>query len=188
MFFIRELFQRIYYFKFYLKSASVGRNVKLSRGGTFTHSSEIVMGDNIFISENFHVSAYKLKFHNNIIIGPNLVIECSNHRYDVVGKSMFEVSHDKIYKGVEIEDDVWIGANVVILPGVKISEGCVIGAGSVVTKTIPPYTIAVGVPCKPIKPRFSNQELGKHLSTMQKPSLYSVEYILAEWQTIKGYK
>lgn len=48
---------------------------------------------------------------------------------------------------VRIGDDVWIGGNVVILPGVTIGEGCTIGAGSVVTKDIPPFSVAVGNPC-----------------------------------------
>lgn len=52
---------------------------------------------------------------------------------------------------IRIEDDCWIGANVTILPGVTIGKGCTIGAGSVVSKSIPPYSVAVGVPAKVIK-------------------------------------
>lgn len=178
---IRNLFQRVYYLQFYVKSPTLGKNIKLSRGGTFMHSEEITMGNNIFISENFHISAYQLKLHNNIIIGPNLVIECSNHKYDVVGKNMFEIANDKIYKGVEIEDDVWIGANVTILPGVIISEGCIVGAGSVVTKSLPPYSISVGIPCKPIKSRFSKHDLHIHL-LKTKAGRYSEQYILKAWK------
>ena len=55
--------------------------------------------------------------------------------------------------GITVEDDVWIGANSVILPGVHINKGAIIGAGSVVTKDIPPYAIAVGNPAKVIKYR-----------------------------------
>ena len=181
--FIRQVIQRLYYFKFYLNAQSLGKNIQLAKGGTFVHSKEISMGNNIFISENFHISAYQLKFHNNIIIGPNLVIECSNHKYDVVGRTMFEIASDKIYKGVEIEDDVWIGANVTILPGVKISEGCVIGAGSVVTKSLPPYSIAIGIPCRPIKTRFSKSDLRQHILAVK--SLYDEEIILQDWNNIK---
>ena len=54
---------------------------------------------------------------------------------------------------VTVEDDVWIGSNCVILPGVTIGCGSVIGAGAVVTKDIPPYSIAVGVPAKVLKQR-----------------------------------
>lgn len=50
-----------------------------------------------------------------------------------------------------IGNDCWIGSNVTILPGVTIGEGCTVGAGSVVTKDIPPYTVAFGSPCRPRK-------------------------------------
>ena len=54
-------------------------------------------------------------------------------------------------KPVEIGDDCWIGANVTILPGVKIGQGCTIGAGSIVTKDIPDFSVAVGSPARVIK-------------------------------------
>ncbi len=55
---------------------------------------------------------------------------------------------------IVVEDDVWIGMNSLILSGVKIGQGSIIGAGSVVAKNIPPYSIAVGNPCKVIRKRF----------------------------------
>ena len=57
------------------------------------------------------------------------------------------------YEGITVGNDVLIGANVKVLDGVTIGNGCVIGAGSVVTKSIPPYSVAVGVPAKVIKQR-----------------------------------
>lgn len=58
-----------------------------------------------------------------------------------------------------IESDCWIGARVTIMEGVRIGRGTVIGANSVVTKSIPPYSIAVGIPAKVIKPRFNDDEM-----------------------------
>lgn len=58
------------------------------------------------------------------------------------------------YGEIVIEEYAFVGLNSVILPGVRIGKGAIIGAGSVVTKDIPPYTIAAGVPAKPIKKRF----------------------------------
>ena len=55
---------------------------------------------------------------------------------------------------VTIGNDVWIGDRVIILAGVEIGDGCIIGAGSVVTKSIPAYSIAAGVPCKVIRSRL----------------------------------
>lgn len=66
-------------------------------------------------------------------------------------------SDDSISKGsIIIEDEVWIGLNVTILSGVTIGQGAIIAAGAVVSKSIPPYTIAGGVPAKVIRNRFSN--------------------------------
>lgn len=65
---------------------------------------------------------------------------------------------------VEIGNDVWIGANVVILPGVKISDGAILAAGAVVTHDVEPYAIVGGVPAKLIKKRFSDEDIHKLLS------------------------
>ncbi|HOA81763.1 MAG TPA: DapH/DapD/GlmU-related protein, partial [Defluviitaleaceae bacterium] len=64
-----------------------------------------------------------------------------------------EYVKNKLIKAQEIviEDDAWIGAGAIILPGVRIGRGAVIGAGAVVTRDIPEYSIAVGVPAKPTK-------------------------------------
>lgn len=68
------------------------------------------------------------------------------------------------FKGnIDIGNDVWIGQNVTILSGVSIGDGAVVGAGAVVSKDIPPYAIAVGVPAKVIKYRFPKQDIEKLL-------------------------
>ena len=68
-----------------------------------------------------------------------------------------------ITRNIIIEDNVWIGANCVILKGVKIGEGAIIGAGSIVTKDIKPYSINVGNPCKMIKFRLDKEKLVEKL-------------------------
>lgn len=67
----------------------------------------------------------------------------------------FVEKRNQTYRKVFIGNDVWIGANSVIMPGVTIGDGAVIGAGAVVTKDVPPYAIVVGVPAKVVKYRFS---------------------------------
>ncbi|MGE6257339.1 CatB-related O-acetyltransferase [Heyndrickxia sporothermodurans] len=62
-------------------------------------------------------------------------------------------------QSIEIGNDVWIGANAIILPGVTIANGAIIGAGAVVTNDVPPYAVVVGVPAKVIKYRFNEDEI-----------------------------
>lgn len=65
------------------------------------------------------------------------------------------------YKKTIVENDVWIGYGAIVMDGIKISNGAIIGAGSIVTKDIPPYAIAVGIPAKIIKYRFDNNKIDK---------------------------
>ena len=104
--------------------------------------------------------------------GPNVTIVTPIHpllpdeRFLMLNENG-EKRHMCYAKGVTIGHDCWLGANVVVCPGVTIGEGCVIGAGSVVTHDIPPMTLAVGVPCRPLRPitqedsmRFKPEILG----------------------------
>lgn len=152
----------------------------LSRGGAILRPEEMSVGNNVFISRNFHISARNLVLGSNIMVGPNLVIECDDHAYGVVGQTMFAVAHDKRHGGgITLEDDLWIGANVTILRNAIIREGTVIGAGSVVTQEIPPYCICGGVPCRPIKARFSEEQMGEHLEKVG--SKYTVDEVRQRW-------
>ncbi len=96
---------------------------------------------------------------------PELVIQTRNHDYKRVPmqiRASEQMSLPPPYAGrgpVRIGNDVWIARRVIILSGVTIGDGAVIGAGAVVTKDIPPYKIAVGIPAKPIADRFTPEEL-----------------------------
>lgn len=156
-----------------------GKNIILSKGGIIIRPNEISIGSNVFISNNFHISARNLQIGNNVMIGPNLVIECDNHLFTLPGKTMYETRQERKIGSITIENDVWIGANVIILPNSRIAEGSVIGAGSIVTKELPPYSICLGSPCKPIKPRFSASQLKDHLDKID--SRYNFEDIIHIW-------
>lgn len=81
---------------------------------------------------------------DRVQFGPNVSIFSAGHDTSVLSRIKFvEFGHP-----VFIEDDCWIGGNVIILPNVRIGKGSTVGAGSVVTKDIPPYSVAVGNPCK----------------------------------------
>lgn len=95
--------------------------------------------------------------HGGVIIGNNVMmaaqsyVVAASHVYSDTEKPMFE--QGLIAKGIVIEDDVWLGAGVKVLDGVRIGKGSIIGAGAVVTKDIEPHSIAVGVPARTIKKR-----------------------------------
>ena len=74
------------------------------------------------------------------------------------GNALAPVTNELPLKGdTVVGNDVWIGQNVTVMPGVHIGDGAIIGANSVVAKDIPPYTIAVGNPCKVVKKRFDDE-------------------------------
>lgn len=128
-----------------------GKNVRLCDNVEVrTSKTSISIGNNVTINRNTLVIG-KIKIGNDVMIAPNCVIVGSNHVFSRTDIPM--CAHDISSKGIVIEDDVWIGANCTVLDGVKISKGCVVGGGSVVTKSIPPYSIAVGNPAKVIKGR-----------------------------------
>jgi maltose O-acetyltransferase len=86
------------------------------------------------------------------MMGPDVVIHTRNHRHDRIDIPMCQQGFGEM-KPVIIEDDVWLGERVIILPGVTIGKGSIIGAGAVVAKNVPPYSIAVGNPALVVKKR-----------------------------------
>lgn len=93
----------------------------------------------------------KITVGNNCIFGPKTTIWTYNHNYE--SKIFIPYDSEDILKEVVIEDNVWVGLSALILPGVRIAEGAVIGAGSVVTKDVPKCAIVGGNPAAVIKYR-----------------------------------
>lgn len=87
----------------------------------------------------------------NVLIGPNVVLRASNHNFKDLSIPIKFQGHSG--GKIVICDDVWIGANATILPNVYIGKGSIIGAGAVVIRNIPEYSICVGVPAKVTKKR-----------------------------------
>ena len=91
------------------------------------------------------------------MMGPEVIIYTSGHKFDRLDISMMDQGFTDV-NPVTIGNDVWLGRRVIIMPGVTIGDGCVIGAGAVVTKDIPAYSVAVGVPARVIKSRLPKPE------------------------------
>jgi acetyltransferase-like isoleucine patch superfamily enzyme len=107
---------------------------------------------------------------NKVMFGPSVTIVAGDHRTNIVGSFMYDVI-EKLPENdlnVVIEDDVWIGANVLILKGVTIGKGSIIGAGSVVVKNISPYTVYVGTPSNKSWPRWDSNTIIVHEQQLSK--------------------
>lgn len=111
-------------------------------------------GYNIFIGDNFYANhnlvildCAEVSFGNNVFIGPNCGFYTAGHPVDAPTRN----SGLEYAKPIKVGNDVWIGGNVCVMPGVTIGDNVVIGAGSVVTKDIPSGVVAVGNPCAPLR-------------------------------------
>lgn len=148
--------------------AKCGSNVKFFPTKSEFLYKNISLGDNVFIGSgaSFLAAVSHITIGNNVLFGPNVSIRGGNHSSHIVGKLMRDYSlDDKLPTDDEpviIDDDVWVGTGAIILKGVHIGEGCIIAAGAVVTKDVPPYAIAGGVPAKILKMRFSPEEIIEH--------------------------
>lgn len=128
---------------------SCGKKVNIERGAVF--SSDICIGDYSGIGIDARIAGPCI-IGDHVMMGPECMIYTVNHEIRDINKPMCQQGNTPP-KPVIIGNDVWIGARVIILPGVHIGNGCVIAAGSVVTKNIPDYTIAAGIPACVIKKR-----------------------------------
>ena len=167
-------------FSSYLKgfeNISIGKKVKInhnvyldcSKGGS------IILNDNVTLNHfcqlqaregsisfginsemnNFSLiysGASNILIGNNVLIGPRVNIIGYSH--DFTDKNIPIKEQKCISKDINIMDDVWIGSQCTIMPGITIGKGAIIGAGSIVTKDIEPYTVNFGNPCKKVKNRI----------------------------------
>ena len=109
---------------------------------------DVIIGDYTRIGlHNTIIGPVKIGSHVNLAQG--ITVTALNHNFDDTNKRIDEQGIST--NAVTIEDDVWIGANAVILPGVTIGSHCVVAAGAVVTKDVPPHSLVAGVPAKIIR-------------------------------------
>lgn len=132
-----------------LMLSKCGKKVNIEHGALFSYKASL--GDYSGIGVNSKIYG-TCAIGNYVMMGEDCTIITRNHRHDRTDIPMMQQEFEP-EKPVRIGNDVWIGDRVIILPGVEIGDGCIIGAGSVVTHSIPPYSIAAGVPAKVIKNR-----------------------------------
>ncbi len=109
---------------------------------------DVVIGDHTRIGLHNTIIG-PVEIGNNVNLAQGITVTALNHNFSDTNKRIDEQGVST--NPVTIEDDVWVGANAVILPGVTIGEHCVVAAGAVVTKDVPPHSLVAGVPAKVIK-------------------------------------
>jgi len=145
-------------------------NSTMGNNCRFTYKT-ITVGDHVAIGcDNVFQSAHgEIVIHDNVMFGPGVHVHGGNHRMYDVGILMIDNSNKDAGEDgqVVIEDDVWIGANAIILKRVTIGKGSVVAAGAVVTKDVPSYTVVGGNPARVIKKRFNDKEIEEHERLVQ---------------------
>lgn len=127
------------------------RKIKKGKNCVLDCQTWLINGNNIYLGNYVKISAFSvimagnrsyIKIGTNTIIGPSVLIVSFNHGFSLAEIPIrYQPWKDDITDSIEIGEDVWIGGHVIILPGVKIGYGSIIGAGSIVTRNIPPNTV-----------------------------------------------
>jgi acetyltransferase-like isoleucine patch superfamily enzyme len=143
-----------------LSRFKVGKNTHIDAGTILECGgrSWCNYGGGIKIGSHTYIGYYsvllgggEIEIGSKVLISPGTVITTQGHFFEKIDKYIKD--QGTCLAKIVIEDDVWIGANSTVLPGVTVGKGSVIGAGSVVNRDVPQYSVAVGVPAKVIKKR-----------------------------------
>jgi acetyltransferase-like isoleucine patch superfamily enzyme len=147
-----------------------GEDVAIGAGSTFT-TGTVTIGNDVSIGRGccFQSAHGRIIIGDHVMFGPSVHIHGGNHVTNRIGCYMKSVDSKQLGDDgyVVVEDDCWIGACAIILRGVTIGEGSVIGAGAIVTKDIPPYSIYTGAPAARLRPRFSPEDMEAHRDVIQ---------------------
>ena len=124
--------------------ASRGSNVNIEHGAYFGTGAELRLGSRSGLGVNCRVHG-PAWIGSDVMIGPDVLIYGVSHAFADLSSPMIRQGF-QASRRVTVEDDVWIGARAILLPGVTVGTGSVVGAGAVVTTDIPPYSVAAGNP------------------------------------------
>lgn len=131
---------------------------------SFPHPEQVRIGDDVYFGPQCRLSG-EIEVGDRVMFGPGVSLFAGNHLFGRVGKPMRFLTPAPLENSrpIVIEYDAWIGANAIILGGVTVGAGAIIGAGSVVTRSAPPFWISAGNPCRPIRPIFERGDLAEHM-------------------------
>lgn len=170
---VKRLYNKIYIPLYRKRFGACGKHVSFSPfDSKFTYEN-MFLGDyvNIGYDADMIATRSRIIIGNHVVFAPKVYIRGGNHRTDYIGEYIDMVDDtmklDENDEDIIFEGDNWIGMNTTILKGVTIGRGSVIGAGSVVTRSIPPYSIAAGVPARVIRQRFSEFQICRHESLLE---------------------
>ena len=172
-----------------------GRNFTFDPEGVYSYRT-ITVGNDVSLGLRPILLATRsgIRIGNNVMFGPEVTIRGGNHRIDMVGRFMNTVTDSEKRPeddpGVVIEDDVWVGTRAIILAGVTIGRGSVIGAGAVVTRSVPPYAIAVGTPARVVRFRWDADTIRAHETVLYPEEMrMPIEQLVASqaaWQASRN--
>lgn len=140
---------------------SVGERTLLQPPFHAAFGSNVHIGDDFFGNVNLtFVDDVDIRIGDDVMIAPSVTLTTTGHPVHPARRADF----GRFSEPIVIEDKVWIGSNAVILPGVRIGYGSVIGAGSVVSRSIPPMSVALGTPCRVVRP-ITDEDLATRTAT-----------------------
>lgn len=183
--FAGKAYDRVLMYLYRHQFAQCGRNVVFYPTRSDIFYRHVFVGNNVFIGPGASFMAFisSIRIGSNVMFGPNVIIRGGNHSTHILGKLLSDYkTEDKLPEDdqpVIIENDVWIGTGAIILKGVTIGRGAIIAAGAVVTKSVPPYAIAGGIPAKVIKFRWTMAEIRRHEEILYSPDDRLTDELLA---------
>lgn len=149
LFYVKAPIRKWYFSKIL---GQVGRKTRINAHLLISQPEKVTVGDNTFIGDNVRIYATeKVVIGRNVLIAAEVILITTNHRYAEMDRPINMQGFEDL--PITIRDNVWIGYRAIILPGVTIGTGAVIAAGAVVTKDVPEYSVAGGIPAKVIRNR-----------------------------------
>jgi acetyltransferase-like isoleucine patch superfamily enzyme len=172
--FCQKAWDRILMYFYREQFASCGKNVVFFPTKSFFFYKTIKIGNDVYIGPGATFSASKsfIQIGSKVMFGPNVTIMGGDHNTSVIGAYMYDVN-EKLPENdlpVTIKDDVWIGADAIILKGVTIGQGSIVAAGSLVIADVSEYSVAGGVPAKILRKRFNDNQMKDHVLKIKEKS------------------